>query len=193
MIAFLRVAGICLSHDKVKWAVGLVIGFGFAIARASCGFLYLKQQKHNKKRRKKEKKKLPYLHIFLVHSSSFLFTHHLSHSLIIFLVRSSFSSALPLAIEISAQQEIIMTVSSASSLSWWLLPRSITHPSLTFLSLGSLTSPPAAFLILSSFNHACIDVSPPFPALHDGPRFAFCTVGNPFSIVNARSLVSGYR
>jgi len=34
---------------------------------------------------------------------------------------------------------------------------------------------------------ACVDVSPPYPALRDAFRLAFCTVGKPPSIVNTRS------
>jgi len=67
------------------------------------------------------------------------------------------------------------------------------HSSLPFLSLRSLASPPTGFSILSSFKHACVDVSPPYPALRDASRLAICIVGNPLSIVNTRSLVSGYR
>jgi len=66
------------------------------------------------------------------------------------------------------------------------------HPSSPFLSLGSLASPPTGFSILSSFKPACVDVSPPYPPLRDVSRLAICTVGNPCSIVNTRSLVSGY-
>ena len=67
------------------------------------------------------------------------------------------------------------------------------HPSLPLLSLGSLASPPTGFLILSSFKHPCVDVSPPYTALGDKSRFAICTVGNPPPIGNTRSLDSGYR
>jgi len=106
---------------------------------------------------------------------------------------SSFLSAPPPTIEILTPWEIIVRVSSSSGLLWWLLPRSTTHPSLPFLSLGCLASPPRGFLILSSFKHAWADVSPPYPALRNASRLAICTVGNPISIVNTRSLVSGYR
>jgi len=61
------------------------------------------------------------------------------------------------------------------------------HPSLPFLSLGSLASPPTGFSTLSSFKSACVDVSPPYPALRDTSRLAICTVGKPPSFVNARS------
>ena len=107
--------------------------------------------------------------------------------------RSSFSSAPPPAIEISTPWEIIVRVSSAYGLPRWLLPRSARHPCLPFLSLGSMASPPTGFLILPSFKHACVGVSPPYPALRDTSRLAICTVGNPLSIINTRSLVTGYR
>jgi len=41
LIVFQQVEGICLSHAKVKQAVGFVIGFVFTIVSASCCFLYL--------------------------------------------------------------------------------------------------------------------------------------------------------
>jgi len=56
LIAVVRVRGFGLSHNKVKRAVGLFIGFVFAIASAPCGFLYLKQRIHDLKRKKKNKK-----------------------------------------------------------------------------------------------------------------------------------------
>jgi len=31
------------SHERVKWVVGLLIGFVFAIASAPCNFLYVNQ------------------------------------------------------------------------------------------------------------------------------------------------------
>jgi len=67
------------------------------------------------------------------------------------------------------------------------------HPSLPFLSLGPLASPPTGFLILFSFKHACVSVSPPYTVLRDVFRLAICTVGNPLSIVNTLLLASGYR
>jgi len=60
-------------------------------------------------------------------------------------------------------------------------------PVFPFLPLGSLASPPTVFLILSTFVHACVDVSPPYPALRNPPRLAICTVGKPPSIVTTRS------
>jgi len=44
LISFLRVGGICLSHDEVKRAVGLFYGFVSAIASAPCSFLYLNNE-----------------------------------------------------------------------------------------------------------------------------------------------------
>ena len=41
LIACLQVGGICLSHDEVKWAVGLFHSFVSAIASAPCCFFYL--------------------------------------------------------------------------------------------------------------------------------------------------------
>jgi len=41
--------------------------------------------------------------------------------------------------------------------------------------------------------HARVNVLTLYPALRDASHFAFCTVGNPPSSVNTRSLVSDYR
>jgi len=39
--------GFDFSHEGVKWVVGLITGFVFAIASAPSGFLYPKQRIHN--------------------------------------------------------------------------------------------------------------------------------------------------
>jgi len=83
---------------------------------------------------------------------------------------ASFSSAPPQAIEISTLWEIIVRVSSASSLPLWLLPRSTMHPSFPFLSLGSLASPLTGFLMLSSLSTLALMFLPLTP--HFPTRFA---------------------
>jgi len=51
-----------------------------------------------------------------------------------------------------------------------------------------------SFLVPFVFvKHARVDVPTLYPALRDVSRLAICTVGNPFFLVNTRSLVSGYR
>ena len=51
-----------------------------------------------------------------------------------------------------------------------------------------------SFLVPFVFvEHARIDVPTLYPALCDASRLAICTVGNPFFLINARSLLSGYR
>jgi len=40
--------GFDFSYEGVKWVIGLLIGFVFAIASAPCGFLYLNQLIHDK-------------------------------------------------------------------------------------------------------------------------------------------------
>ena len=57
LIVFLPVGGICLSHDEVKPAVGLLVGYVFAIARAARSFLYLNTEYMMTKKKKKKKKK----------------------------------------------------------------------------------------------------------------------------------------
>ena len=55
--------------------------------------------------------------------------------------------------------------------------------------LGVMDSFLVPFVFL---EHARVDVPTLDPALRDASRLAFCTVGEPPSIVNTRSLVSGY-
>ena len=51
-----------------------------------------------------------------------------------------------------------------------------------------------SFLVPFVFDeHARVDVPTLYPTLRDASRLAFCTVGNPPSCVNTRSLVSDYR
>ena len=49
----------------------------------------------------------------------------------------------------------------------------------------------ASFLVavLSLFKHACVDVPTPYHTLGDTPYLVFCTVSNPFFLVNTWSLV----
>ena len=113
-------------------------------------------------------------------------------------VISSFSSAPPPAIEISTPWEIIVRVSSASDLPrpWQLLGGlSRLHP---FPLSGAFGLPSQGLWISFWFRsvfveHTCIDVPTLYPALGDVSRLAFCTVGNPPSSVNTRSLVLDYR
>jgi len=62
LIVFLQVGRIGLSHDEVNRAIGLLVGFVFAIAHAACSFLHLNNEymitkkKKKKKKEKKEKK-----------------------------------------------------------------------------------------------------------------------------------------
>jgi len=60
LISFLRVGGICLSHDEVKRAVGLFDGFVSAIASAPCSFLYLNNEYLIRKKKKKKRPHRPY-------------------------------------------------------------------------------------------------------------------------------------
>jgi len=163
--------GCDISHEGVQPVVGLVIGFVFAIASAPSGFLYLKQQIHDYKKRKqkKEKEESP-------------------------LLPSSFSSAPPPAIEISTPWEIIVRASSPSELPrLWQLLRGLSRLHLFPLS-GAFGLPTRGLWIPSWFRSCslCVDVPTLYPALRDASRLAFCTVGNPFFIVNTPSLVSGY-
>ena len=106
---------------------------------------------------------------------------------------SSNTSAPPPAIEMLTSWEIILRVSFTSNLPWWPLPRSFTYTHLPQLLLRPLASPPTGFLILSSFKHACVNVSPPYPTLQDTSCLVICMVSYPPPIVNTRSLVSSYR
>ena len=86
-----------------------------------------------------------------------------------------------------------MSVSCACDLSHpWPLFRGLSHP-LPF----PLASPPTCYgflpsSVLSSFKHTCIAVPTLYSTLRDVCCLVICTVGNPPSIVNTRSLVSGY-
>jgi len=111
---------------------------------------------------------------------------------------TSLSSAPPPAIEISTSWEIIVRVSSASVLPRpWQLLRGLSRLHLLPLS-GALGLPSRGlwipFWLRSVFVElARVDVPTLYPALRDASRLAFCTVGNPPSSVNTRSLVSDYR
>jgi len=161
----------------VKRVIGLLKGFVHAIASTPREFLYLSYPEINEhmiknKEIKKRNKKAPY---FL----------------------SSFSSAPPLAIEISTPWEIIMRVSSASDLPPVATARGFITPS----SLSSLWGlwPPLpgvidSFLVLFVFvEHARVHVPTLYPVVRDASRLAICTVGNPPSSVNTQSLVSDYQ
>jgi len=56
------------------------------------------------------------------------------------------------------------------------------------LPLSGASGLPSHGVLDSVFvKHACVDVSPPYPALRDASRLAICTVGKPPSFVNTRS------
>jgi len=153
----------------VKRVLGLFTGFVWVIASPPHCFLYRNQRIHDiKKKEKKEKNKKK------ERKSP--------------LSPSSFSSAPPPAIDISTPLEIIVRVSSTTDLlrPWYLLRGlSRLHP---FTISGALGLPSLGLRIPFWFRsvlivHARVDVLALYPALRQGSRLAFCTVGNPPSSV----------
>jgi len=111
---------------------------------------------------------------------------------------ASFSSAPPPAIEISTLWEIIVGVSSASDLPRpWQVLGGLSGIHLFPLS-GAFGLPSGGLWIPSWFRsvfvvHARVGVPTLYPTRHDVFRLAICMVGHPLSLVNIRSLASGYR